>query len=62
MHHVLVQVRARIASLQLNTSLESPELTQLGLRMELDPSTARMRVVQTEHAKALAEEQMPGRQ
>ncbi len=38
------QVQRRIAGLQLQTAVETPELQQLGLRMELDKGTGRMKV------------------
>lgn len=38
------QVQARIAGLELQTTVETPELQQLGLRLELDKATGKMKV------------------
>eukprot|EP00198_Chlamydomonas_reinhardtii_P004947 XP_001694283.1 predicted protein [Chlamydomonas reinhardtii] len=45
------EVQARIAGLELQTTVETPELQQLGLRLELDKATGKMKVTKTEEAE-----------
>ena len=41
---VRVQAQRRIAGLELQTTIETPELQKLGLQLELDKETGKMKV------------------
>ncbi|GIL57752.1 hypothetical protein Vafri_12898 [Volvox africanus] len=49
------EVQARIAGLELQTAVETPELRQLGMRLELDKTTGKLKVSKTEEARAVLE-------
>lgn len=47
----VVQVQRRIAGLELQTGVETPDLGRLGLKLQLDKGSGKMQVVQTEEAR-----------
>ncbi|GFR50142.1 hypothetical protein Agub_g12294, partial [Astrephomene gubernaculifera] len=47
------EVQKRIAGLELQTAVETPELQKLGLRLELDKATGKMKVSKTKEAMDL---------
>ncbi|KAG2484138.1 hypothetical protein HYH03_017020 [Edaphochlamys debaryana] len=56
MAEVSTEVQQRIAGLELQTVVETPELKKLGLKLELDKASGKMKVTKTEEAKAMLEQ------
>ncbi|KXZ42852.1 hypothetical protein GPECTOR_114g303 [Gonium pectorale] len=53
------EVQRRIAGLELQTSVQTPELQKLGLRLDLDKATGKLKVSKTEESAAAAAARRP---